>query len=140
MWPQEMQLGWFWGVFGLPLGSLWARFVLPLGPHALPLVSIGGSWGTLGALWDHFAPPESYLEGLWCFFWVCWGYFAQSFGMLEVFFIYLSDVFVLTTCLVTRNPGLQPLSNLSVILGSKHKAIKIFTIVCNTALPTMRHA
>ena len=133
MWPQEMQLGWFWGVFGLPLGSLWAplRSLWPL---------LGGSWGTLGALWDHFAPPDGYLESLWWFFWVCWGYFGQCFGMLEIFFIYFSDVFVLTTCLVTRNPGLQPLSNLSVILGSKHQAIKIFTIVCNTALPTMRHA
>ena len=137
MWPQELQLGWFWGVFGLPLGSLCAPFGPPLRSLWPPLE---GSWGTLGALWDHFAPPESYLEGLWCFFWVCWGYFAQCFVMLDFFFIYFSDVFVLTTCLVTRNPGLQPLSNLSVILGSKHKAIKIFTIVCNTALPTMRHA
>ena len=128
-----MSFGPLWAPFGHPLCSLWA----PLRSLWPPL---GGSWTTLGALWDHFAPPEGYLEGLWCFFWVCWGYFAQCFVMLEIFFIYFSDVFVLTTCLVTRNPGLQPLSNLSVILGSKHKAIKIFTIVCNTALPTMRHA
>ena len=68
------------------------------------------------------------------------GLLWAGFGMLDVFSIYFRNVVVLTTCLVTRNPGLQPLSNLSVILGSKHKAIKIFTIVCNTALPTMRHA
>ena len=60
MWPQEMQLGWFWGVFGLPLGSLWAPFVLPLGPLALPLASIG----RLLAPWEHFGTTLRLLKAI----------------------------------------------------------------------------
>ena len=85
-----MSLGSLWAPFGHPLCSLWAplRSLWPL---------LGGSWGTLGALWDHFEPPEGYLEGLWWLFWVCWGYFGQCFGMLDVFFIYFRNVVVLLT-------------------------------------------
>ena len=86
-----MSLGSLWAPFGHPLCSLWAplRSLWPL---------LGGSWGTLGTLWDHFAPPEGYLEGLWWLFWVCWGYFGQCFGMLEIFFIYFRNVLVLIEC------------------------------------------
>ena len=57
MWPQEMQLGWFWGVFGLPLGSLCAPFGPPCAPFGL-------HWGVLGAPWEHFGTTLRLLKAI----------------------------------------------------------------------------
>ena len=75
-----MSLGSFWGPFGFPLGSL-----------GLPLGSFGRLLASLGILWDHFGPPEGYLEGLWWFFWVSLGSFGLPFGILGARLMYVCD-------------------------------------------------
>ena len=69
------------GVFRLPLGTLWSPFGLPWAPFGLLWAALGVPWGVL---WDHFGPPEGYLEGLWWFFWMSLGSFGPPFAAFGV--------------------------------------------------------